>query len=136
MPPRSSSFAALSNIASAYRDVGKPELNLTPDGALAELLLSTSVYYDDRADVKPYAKESISWPQGGSVPSPLLEGLSPGDCSMLANWRTHMLRKSHDISHSQNDSHTNFNNTCTPAAPKKAYLDPALFRNALVYAVF
>ena len=41
--PPSSSFAALSDIASAYRDVGKPELNLTPDGALVQLLRSTSL---------------------------------------------------------------------------------------------
>ena len=134
--PPSSSFAALSDIASAYRDVGKPELNLTPDGALAELLRSTSVYSDDRADVKPYAKELVSWPKEGSVPSPLLTGLSVGDRSMLANWKTHMLRNSLDTSHTHTDSNHNHTHSCMPPVTKKAYLDPALFRNASIYCDF
>ena len=41
--------AALEEVSGAFRDIGKPvEPSLTPDGALAELLRSTSVYGDDR----------------------------------------------------------------------------------------
>ena len=79
------SVSALEEVSQAFSDLGSPvEPLLTPDGALRELLHTTSVYAQDRLDVKPYDKELVSWPPKGSSPCDLVKGLPEADRTMLA----------------------------------------------------
>ncbi|MCP2504969.1 MAG: hypothetical protein NLN65_06720, partial [Candidatus Poseidoniaceae archaeon] len=127
------SVSALEEVSQAFSDLGSPvEPLLTPDGALRELLHTTSVYAQDRLDVKPYDKELVSWPPKGSSPCDLVKGLPEADRTMLADWNTRMLN-THVESCSPNSTADNMPST---QKTKKAYCDPALFRSASVYADF
>ena len=81
-PPHSSlgagSVAALSHIAASFDRIGDPPAQLSPEGALRELLGSTSIYQDGRSDVLPYARDRVSWPPPGARPSRLLDLLGGG----------------------------------------------------------
>ena len=68
----------LSQISSAYHD--------------------TYSYGSVRTDVKPYAKENISWPQAASAPVPLENCLSAADSEWLGTWQSHMLRADNQAS--------------------------------------
>ena len=122
-------------VSQAFNDVGSPvEPLLTPDGALRELLLTTSVYAEDRLDVKPDDQDLVSWPPVGSTPCDLALGLPDADCTMFAEWNTRVLKP---VPESSSDSFVE-PNTCTDTfkSTKKAYCDPALFHSASVYADF
>ena len=129
------SLAALEEVSQAFHSVGSPvEPLLTPDGALRELLHSTSIYAQDRLDVKPYDKDLVSWPPVGSSACDLRLGLPEADRTMLAEWNTRMLRTDPPPPPQCNvtqDTHHDI-----PCTVKKAYCDPALFRSGPVYADF
>jgi len=139
------SAAALEEVRGAFQDLGSPtDPLLTPDGALREFLHSTSVYSQDRFDVKPYSRDVVSWPPVGSKAVSLADGLPEADRSLLADWKTHMLRSTLDNNTLMSDlklSHNLHSNTSahedtSSKKVKKAYCDPALFRNTSVYADF
>ena len=91
------SAAALEEVRGAFQDLRSPtDPLLTPDGALREFLHSTSVYSQDRFDVKPYSRDLVSWPPVGSKAVSLADGLPEADRSLLADWKTHMLRSTLD----------------------------------------
>ena len=47
--------------------------------ALSDLLGTVGVYSSERADLKPYSRESVSWPETGSVPLAVRDGLPEAD---------------------------------------------------------
>ena len=119
---------ALSNIDIAINGLGSPPPGLTSEGALAELLRSSSVYSDSRIDVAPYAKDRVSWPPIGSTPCALVAGLSEADSSWLSDWRAHML-KSNDVCTGTTTSHHD-------SMPFKPHSDRSLFSSPKVYGDF
>ena len=144
----SASKQSLSIIADAFTRVGKlVKPILSPEGAYAELLKNTSVYSDSRCDVKPYARDLVSWPPCGSKPACLIDGLEGADKDWLVGWQTHMLADNHDshihhhsVTHSNNNINFNnnniHNNNSSTKSPTKAYCDPVLFRSHRNYAEF
>ena len=64
----------------------------SPEGALTELLTSSGYYSSIRTDVRPYSKESISWPAQGSRAVELENHLGVADRQILIDWESTMLR--------------------------------------------
>ena len=120
------SAAALDHIRDTFAHIGSPDASdLLPEGALHELLGSSSVYSCERADILPYAKDKVSWPIPGSVPCPLEAGLGSADCERLADWQSEMLRDPIDAAALARDS-----------GITKPYLDPILMANTHAYSDF
>eukprot|EP00959_Pyramimonas_sp_CCMP1952_P084070 1758290-Pyramimonas_sp.AAC.1 len=63
----------------------------TSDAALEELLRHTPGYCEDDTVVRPYAKDSVSWPAAGTTPTPLGDICSEAALHRLESWRTSML---------------------------------------------
>ena len=76
--PGNASILAAQNIFHAYRQMPPPPTSLTSEGALTELLTSSGYYTCDRTDIRPYSKESISWPAQGSQAVELAESFRSG----------------------------------------------------------
>ena len=119
--------SALENIARAFDGLPDIPAGLTQEGALSELLQNSSVYSDARADVRPYSKELVSWPPEGSVPCPLIQGLSDADCKWFTNWQSHMLR---------NDSQKDRFESNSTQPPPKPHKDKSLFSSPRLYGEF
>ena len=93
----SGSIAALRHIEESYSNMGDPhDSTLTPEGAFRELLGGSSFYTEERADILPYAKELVSWPDIGTSPCRLEAGLCPADRVRLADWKSSSLRSDDD----------------------------------------
>ena len=63
-----------------------------PEGALRELLGASGLYEGAGAHVAPYAKDKVSWPEVGSSPLALVDGLPQADSDRLQKWASRMLR--------------------------------------------
>ena len=68
----------------------------SPERALTELLTSSGYYSSIRTDVRPYSKESISWPAQGSRAVGLVDHLGVADRQILIDWESTMLRGQDD----------------------------------------
>jgi hypothetical protein len=88
----------LSQISSAYHDTFSGQQQLLESGGLEDLCSSFRLYGSVRTDVKPYARENISWPQAATAPVPLERCLSAADSKWLGTWQSHMLRTDNQVS--------------------------------------
>ena len=95
------------------------------EGALRELLGSSSVYSHDRQDIQSYAEAKVAWPAIDSQPINLVDVLPSGDCELLCDWRRTMLC----------DDHTAYTNRIK-ADVKCVHNDPVLFRSPRQYSRF
>ena len=91
--------AALAHVCESYASLGNPPTEITPEGALSELLSNSGFYHDCRVDIVPYDKDRVSWPMIGSRPVPLVDNLDMADCKNLVNWESYMLRDKDDYHH-------------------------------------
>ena len=129
------SLAAVDEIRRAVDSMGKPfDPSLSDDGALRQLLAKTSVYQDDRLDVKPYSRDSVSWPPPGNTACPLSKGLGEADRVWFAEWKKHMLSSIPDQPPFVESNHFTHDPKHIPthvsaAKSVKAYCDPVLFSN-------
>ena len=99
-PPSEAQALALGEIRAAYRrhesaaaSVGEPPTG----GAIRELCGGSSSYTGERADLKPFAEELISWPPLGSSPVRLEDALGATDRQWLGQWQHTMLRSETDV---------------------------------------
>ena len=109
-----------SNILEAYKDAYPEGCPGDCTDGLQSLCSSFRLYGSERADIKPYAKENISWPQASSKPVPLDRCLADGDREWLGTWQRHMLKQG----------------GCTNVEPVVPYIDPVLKHNPVEYAGF
>eukprot|EP00973_Karenia_brevis_P070874 9851241-Karenia_brevis.AAC.1 len=83
LPGHRISFAqakAIEGIKNSYFGIGSPTPDTpTCEGALRELLASSSIYTDDRHDVQSYAKGLVAWPPENSQPIDVLGALPEAD---------------------------------------------------------
>lgn len=96
---------------------------MSPEGALTELFSSAGYYNTTQADIVPYEKDRVSWPESGSVPIPLERGLDKADIKHLTNWESYMLRDKEDYRQHVQNNHTH-----------KPYCDPSLFASQETYS--
>ena len=122
--PGAASLLAAQNIWSAYKQMPPPQCS-SPEGALTELLTSSGYYSSIRTDVRPYSKESISWPAQGSRAVELENHLGVADRQILIDWESTMLRGQDDY-HSYISQQKSF----------KPYFDPELADNHSTYGDF
>ena len=80
IPARANAAQAkvLANLRDAYHSVGVPPSDITSAGALSELCHVRPGYVPDRANVQPYNKELVSWPDENSRSTPLVGALPAG----------------------------------------------------------
>ena len=87
------SLAAVDRIAEVYSGVGSmPADSASGEGALRELLATSSVDSSDRVDVMPYNKELVSLPDLGSRPVDICAALPVADRVWLQGSGSLMLR--------------------------------------------
>ena len=113
-------------------NIGRKFLNLDcdfagadADGALNDLLCSSGVYSDGRADVLPYHKDAVSWPGSGTSPIPVEECMGPDDRIWWRDWASHMLRDPRDSAEVRKR-----------LGLHKAHCDPVLFSSSHKYGDF
>jgi hypothetical protein len=122
--PRGAQLAQ-DNILKNYVSMGKPASDLSPEGALHELLGKSSFYDASRTDIQPYSKERCSWPDCGSSPIRLIDHIHPADRSQLSNWQVCMLR-----------SNTDYLKFKQLSSVSKPYIDPTLMSTQHNYSGF
>ena len=94
--PNGGQISCIANISQAYRSIGKPDNEFTPEESLSEILGSSHVYSDE-GTVAPYQEELVSFPEVGAVPAPLERGLSTSGCKLLVgSWRGQLLRSAEE----------------------------------------
>jgi len=123
--PKAASQAA-ERVAKCYFDRGSPpDDDAVREGALGELLASSSVYTTERQDIQPYARDLVSWPSPGTTPLNVLDGVPEGDREWLEGWEKHLLRDAADFAKESEkfESH-------------RVYCDPALFNVPTKYVKF
>ena len=125
VPQNSASAQASQHILETFCEMPGPPPDTSPEGALTELLESAGFYSHSRADVLPYEKEHVSWPDCGSRPVEIVGGLLPTDRSNLINWETELLRDSKDYK-----SHIANSKVVRP------YVDPLLANDPKLYGDF
>ena len=86
---------ALEHITESFQSFSWPSdlpvNSATSDAALEELLRRTPGYCEDDTKVRPYAKDSASWPAAGTTPTPLVNICSAAASARQGSWRTSML---------------------------------------------
>ena len=85
---------ALAHVDSAFNGF-KLDSAVTREGSLREILAKSGIY-DTGSSVLPYDKQKVSWPDVGSLPSPLSAGLAEAESSLLSNWQSHLLKTQDD----------------------------------------
>ena len=123
-----SSRLALDHVLRAFNDMGRPPADLSPEGALQELLGGQAWYDQVRADLAPYAKDRVSWPPVGTRPVSLVHHLPSADSHRLSHWESHLLKADAPTSHPHNPKQQN---TIT-----KPYNDPILTHDRKSYGGF
>ena len=126
LPATSAQLRCLDQIADAYKSVSTPPVDSSfREGALGELLASSSIYRDCKSDVRPYVKDLVSWPSLGSSPVPLVNCLSAADSKWFREWRVHMLRPALETEALIRDGRV-----------RRPYCDPSLVKQPHTYADF
>ena len=126
LAPTSGQLRCLDQIADAYKSVGPAPADPSfREGALGELLASSSIYKDCKSDVRPYVKDLVSWPSPGSTPVPLAKCLGKADSERLGAWQSHMLRPAAETEALLKDSRL-----------RKPFCDAALVNRPRTYADF
>ena len=77
----------------SYQAMGSPP-DVSDAGALSELCIKCIPGYTDgeRSTLRPYSKDSVSWPPRGYNPVPLAEAVRGGDRKWIGQWQRHLLR--------------------------------------------
>ena len=125
-PPPAIATVASQRIGEIFLKASPPPADLpSPEGALRELLGASGLYEGAGAHVAPYAKDKVSWPEVGSSPMALVDGLPQADSERLTNWASHMLRDPSEAEALR-----------AKAGLRRAHCDPDLFSSPAVYADF
>ena len=83
---------AVDQVVDTFHKHGAPLTDMCSDGALRELLGTSGFNSHDRADVKSYNKDLVSWPPTGTRPAGLLGCFREADREALHDWQRPMLR--------------------------------------------
>ena len=125
-PVAACSIAASQHVLSSYSDIGPPPADLgSCKECFSSLLASSSSYNTERRDIRPYARELVSWPKVGSARVVLADSLPSADRDRLRTWKQSLLREPSEVSQLNAE-----------LGDLKPYNDPALFRSPKVYGEF
>ena len=125
-PPPAIAVAAFQRIGYIFLKAFPPPADLaSPEGALRELLGASGLYEGAGAHVAPYAKDKVSWPEVGSSPKALVDGLPQADSDRLQKRASHMLRDPSEAEALRKK-----------AGLRRARCDPDLFFSPAVYVLF
>ena len=109
----------------SYVALGPPPTDLPCAATCFKELVGSSVRYEaERTDIRPYAKDLMSWPEIGSTKVNLVAELRPADSHRLANWDSVLLRDD-----------TERQRLLEASGPATPHCEPTLFA-ILVYTLF
>ena len=117
---------AVGHLYSAYSALGSAPQDLpSPAGCYSELLAGSSCYRGERADIAPYAKDLVSWPDIGGGLLDLASSLPQADGNRLTDWKRTLLRDASEAKALQKE-----------CGVERPYNDPKLFESPRSYSSF